>query len=65
MKIIDEKPHPDVTKRKICPHCGITLEYVPNDVKTRSGTDPHSGGWTVSFIHCPKCKREITVGRVD
>ncbi len=60
MKIVDVKPHESVVKRRVCKHCGVTLEYVPKDVVIRQysccgslETDP--------FIKCPNCEHWIEV----
>lgn len=59
MRIIDEKPSKSVVKRKICGNCGVKLEYVPNDVKSRHGTDISGGPDGAEWIVCPKCDNEI------
>ncbi|GEM_PF-2423949 len=34
VRAIKVEPDPSVVKRIVCPNCGVTLEYRPNDVKT-------------------------------
>lgn len=60
IKIIDEGPHHSVVKNAICKNCGVTLSYVPADVKERKGHNARDGSWGYQWINCPKCNEEIT-----
>lgn len=43
-------------KRVVCKHCGITIEYVPNEVRNLySGTDIGGGPDGAAGFNCPKC----------
>jgi hypothetical protein len=61
IKIIDDKPHKSVVKKRICDNCGVTLEYTPNDVKTTTYQDYGGGSDSYDYITCPNCKRRIEV----
>lgn len=59
VRIIEQKPDPSVVKQKICRHCGVKLEYVPNDVKTYSGRDYSGGSDGHEWIDCPNCNKKV------
>jgi len=59
VKIISKKPAKAVVKRVLCEHCGATLEYVPNDVKERHGTDYGGGPDGCKWIDCPNCNKSV------
>jgi len=61
VRIIEEKPDPSVVKRKVCRNCGVTLEYVPADVKKRMVSDYSGGRDEHKWIDCPNCREEVTV----
>lgn len=61
IRIISKEPHKSVVKEVICRNCGATLEYAPVDVKERSGRDYDGGGFTIRYIECPCCNKEIHV----
>ena len=62
VRVIDEQPDPQVVKKVSCRRgCGARLEYVPNDVKSRSYTDYGGGRDTVHEITCPKCGKAVEV----
>ena len=61
IKIIDETPDPSVVKRIVCRNCGVKLEYTPNDVKTRNGTDYTGGADGDNYIDCPKCGKRAVI----
>jgi len=61
VKVISTVPDVSVVKRKICHHCGATLEYVPNDVKEYSGRDYSGGPDGKKWIDCPNCGEEVTL----
>lgn len=61
MKIIDNTPHYTVVKQKICQHCGVTLEYVPNDVKAKTESDWYGNIEYIEYLECPNCKAELVV----
>ena len=33
VRVVKLEPDPSVVKRVLCPSCGVTLEYLSNDVK--------------------------------
>ncbi len=61
VKIIDETPDPEVVKRVTCGKCGTRLEYVPNDVKRRDGTDYSGGADGEEWVDCPKCGKKAII----
>ena len=61
IKIINIKPHKTVAKRVTCRNCGATLEYVPNDVMERHGTDYGGGPDGSEWIVCPNCRKNVTL----
>lgn len=64
VKIINEIPDPKIVKQKVCHNCGVTLEYVPNDVILLwSGIDYSGGSDGAKGFKCPKCKKDIIIER--
>jgi len=63
IKIINDKPHKSVVKRAICDNCGVTLEYVPNDVATKHWKDYDGGGNSADYIPCPQCNHQIILAQ--
>ena len=61
IRIIDEVPSPEVVKRTVCRHCGVTIEYTPSDVEKDFSTDYTGGKDYYNFVRCPKCRSEIHV----
>ena len=47
--------------RKKCPHCFVTVEYVPNEVKEYHGRDISGGPDGRRWVVCPGCGEEITL----
>ena len=59
MRIVNETPDPSVVKQVICRSCGVTIEYVPNDVVAlRRGTDIGGGPDGADGFKCPKCGKD-------
>jgi hypothetical protein len=61
IRVVEEKPDPSVIKRKVCSNCGVTLEYVPNDVQDGYDTDYTGSRDSYRYIMCPKCSKEVRV----
>jgi len=61
VKVLSRKPAKEVRKRITCRGCGARLEYVPNDVQTRSGTDYGGGPDGAEYIICPDCQSRVTI----
>jgi len=61
VRVIDPKPDPSVVKQVICRNCGAKLEYVPNDVKSKSVSDYGGGSDTYYWIDCPQCSNQVNV----
>jgi ribosomal protein S27E len=61
--IVNREPHQSVVKEVICRHCGVTLNYTPNDIQHRTDTDYTGGSETVYYIKCPNCTHDISVKR--
>lgn len=59
-RIVEGKP--PVEKEIVCNNgCGRTVAYVPNDVKSRSGTDYGGGPDGCSWVNCPGCGKKIII----
>lgn len=61
VKIIDTQPHKSVVKETVCGNCGVTLQYVPNDVKKYVHHDYGGGSDMVYYIDCPACSKQVNV----
>lgn len=61
VKVIETKPDHSVVKRCVCQNCGVTLEYVPKDVKQHTHTDYTGSTDTDDYIKCPSCKEWVWV----
>lgn len=61
VKIIKVKPAPSVVRRIICRHCGATLEYTPNEIKSYNGTDYSGGPDGEEWVNCPNCGKHATI----
>jgi ribosomal protein S27AE len=61
VKIIKKAPHKDVKKQVVCGECGATLEYVPNEVKSYSGTDKSGGPDGCEWVNCPNCSKRAII----
>lgn len=48
-----------VEKKKVCRHCGATIGYHENDIKTYSGTDYGGGPDGQTWVDCPSCGKQI------
>lgn len=59
VKVIKVAADPSVVKQVVCKSCGATLEYVPNDVKSYSGTDYSGGPDGHTWIDCPNCTKKV------
>lgn len=55
VKVIREDSDDSVKKQVVCRDCGATLEYVPNDVKSRHGQDYSGGPDGCTWVDCPAC----------
>ena len=61
VKVIKNEPDRTVVKETICRNCGVTLQYVPNDINKREERDYTGSGETVYYIECPACAAQATV----
>jgi hypothetical protein len=61
MRIIDPTPHKSVEKETVCRNCGVTLAYVPNDVKSETHCDYGGGSDTYRHVMCPSCNHKTGV----
>jgi hypothetical protein len=61
VRVIDATPHPNVVKRAICRNCGVSLEYVPRDVKKYTERDYGGGSDTYHYIDCAACADRVYV----
>lgn len=60
VRVVKKEPAPQVVKQAICGQCGVTLEYVPRDVKTRQVSCCGDLD-TERYIDCPECSHKVTV----
>lgn len=64
IKVIKEAPDKSVAKEVVCRSCGVTLEYVPNDVVLLwSGTDYGGGPDGAKGFRCPRCSEHVITER--
>lgn len=61
VRIVEEKPDPSVVKQAICRSCGVKVEYLPIDIKSRHGTDYGGGPDGAEWVDCPKCQKQIVL----
>ena len=61
VNIIKKEPHESVVKKVVCGHCGATLEYVPNETKSRHGTDYGGGPDGEEWVDCPNCNKKAII----
>lgn len=61
VKIIEKEPHKSVVKEKICRNCGVTLSYVPSEVKKGKSYDYGGGCDAYNTIECPNCNKKVEV----
>lgn len=59
--VVNKQPHASVVKEIICKNCGVTLQYVPRDIKERIERDYGGGSERVRYIECPECNDQVTV----
>jgi ribosomal protein S27AE len=59
VRVIKKKPNKSVVKRKVCDNCGVTLEYTPQDIHRRDGTDYGGGPDGEEWIVCPECGKKV------
>jgi uncharacterized protein with PIN domain len=59
--IINPVPSKTVLKEAVCPHCGVTLGYVPNDI-ARDYTSDYTGDKDYyNFVVCPACAKQVKI----
>jgi len=61
VRIVNTIPPPEVIRRTVHAKCGATLEYVLNDVQSRTTKDISGCSDTDYFIYCPNCGQNATV----
>lgn len=59
VKVVNEQPDPKVVKQIVCKSCGVTLEYLPIEVKVYNGTDYGGGPEGHEWIDCPQCQNKV------
>jgi len=60
MRVVEDTPDPSVVKRIVCPHCGVTIEYVPIDVGMLwQGRDMSGGPDGAKGFDCPNCHDQV------
>ena len=59
--VVDSVPSKSVVKEVVFKKCGVTLQYVPNDVK-RDYTSDYTGDRDYfNYITCPNCSKKVVV----
>lgn len=61
VEIINKEPHKSVVKEAICRNCGVTLAYVPADIKRDYESDYTGDKDYFNCISCPNCNKIIKV----
>lgn len=61
VRIVCDEPDPAVVKKISCRGCGARLEYVPNDVRSRHGTDYGGGPDGAEWVDCPRCGKQVII----
>ncbi len=59
--VVDPKPHQSVIKAAVCRHCGVTLNYTPNDVKKHVHYSYDGSSDSVKYINCPSCGLDLNL----
>lgn len=59
--IVNKEPHESVIKEVICRKCGVTLRYVPIEVKEDYTSDYTGGKDYFKYIACPNCENQVRV----
>jgi hypothetical protein len=61
VEVIKTEPDPSVVKQVVCGNCGVTLQYVPNDVLRRDGLDYSGGSDGEEWVECPNCEKKAVI----
>lgn len=61
VQIVQKEPHKSVVKEAICRKCGVTLSYVPLEVKEDYTSDYLGDKDYYNYIECANCKKEVRV----
>ena len=61
VKILKIDPDKSIAKEVVCRNCGATLEYVPNEVKSRHGHDYGGGPDGEEWVTCPNCGKKAVI----
>lgn len=61
VSVVNPQPHPSVVKEAICRHCGVTLSYVPAEVKNSKTYSYDGSSENIYHIECPSCHHEVNV----
>jgi len=59
--IVNKEPHKSVIKEDICHKCGVTLSYVPIEVKEDYTSDYLGDKDYYNYIVCPNCEKKVRV----
>lgn len=64
MRVVNKVPDPSVVKHIVCRNCGVTIEYVPKDVRNLwTGTDYGGGPDGADGFNCPECNELVHTSR--
>jgi len=61
VQVISKEPHKSVVKECICTKCGVTLSYVPIEIKEDYTSDYLGDKDYFKYIGCPNCKNKVRV----
>jgi hypothetical protein len=61
VRVVKTEPAPSVVKEVVCRNCGVTLEYVPNDVKSEIHRNYGGESYRYDYIQCPACANKVGV----
>lgn len=59
MPSIHAEPGDKDYKRRKCPNCKVTVQYLPIDVQEYNGTDYSGGPDGQRWVDCPRCNKKI------
>jgi len=61
VEIVSKEPHKSVVKEAVCHKCGVTLSYVPIEVKEDYTSDYLGDKDYYKYISCPNCPSRVRV----
>ena len=61
VQVVNKEPHLSVIKEVVCRKCGVTLSYIPLDIKEDYSTDYIGDKTYYKFIECANCNNNVKV----